>query len=169
MYVIDPNEVVRLAALQSEPNAKLKVRIKRIPARQLDEAVAAIAKDVIAAIDCTQCANCCKTLEPELAESEIERLAQHRQETRAAFEKKFLGYDSHREVHYLKPVCTFLRDNRCTAYAERPDACREYPRLLPDLKFRWKKTMQDYELCPIVFNTIELLRAKLDSENIPQA
>jgi Fe-S-cluster containining protein len=161
MYITDPNEVARLAALQAEQNAHLKVRVKQIPTRQLDEIVATVAKDVIAAIDCTQCANCCKTLEPELSESEIERLAQHRQETRAAFEKKFLGYDPQREVHYLKPVCTFLQDNRCSAYPDRPIACREYPRLVPDLKFRWKKTMQDYHICPIVFNTMEILRTQL--------
>lgn len=142
-------------------NQLLKSRIKTIPVRELDEHVAAIAKHVIAAVDCTKCANCCKTLEPELSTHEIERLRAHRQESFEVFSAKFLGYDTKREVHYLKPVCTFLRDNRCAVYADRPDACREYPRLFPELKFRWKKTMEDYAICPIVFNTIELLKKEL--------
>ena len=27
----------------------------------------------------------------------------------------------------LEPTCTFLEDNKCTIYEERPQACRKYP------------------------------------------
>lgn len=163
----DPQLVAQQAAIR-EPEAKwLKDRIRDIPAREVDNKVATIAARVMAAIDCTTCANCCKTLEPEISEEELQRL-RSRSEDREQFMAKFVGFDAVRGVHFLKPVCTFLTDHTCSVYGDRPSSCREYPRLVPDLKFRWKKTMEDYAVCPIVFNTIEQLKADLrDSENIP--
>ncbi len=167
-FITDPNEVALQAAVNAADNQLLKARIKKIPVRVLDERVAAIAGRVTQSIDCTTCANCCKKLEPELSITEIHQLRAHRQASLEAFTARFLDYDTRREVHYLKPVCTFLHDNKCTVYTDRPNACREYPRLVPDLKFRWKKTMEDYMICPIVFNTIELLKAALSQlEDVP--
>lgn len=168
-FLTDPQLVAQQAAIRASELKWLKDRIRNIPARVLDEKVATIAARTVAAIDCTTCANCCRTLEPELSEEELQQLLTLRQETHKHLQTKFVGFDPVRGIHYLTPVCTFLTDNKCLVYADRPSACREYPRLIPDLKFRWKKTIEDYAICPIVFNTIEQLKTDLrNSENIPQ-
>lgn len=158
--IVDPAELPLLAEAATAGNFRLRQRLLGMPAREADARVRAIAEVVAQAIDCTRCANCCKTLEPELAEEEMEQLQKIMgggQEDK----NEHLGYDSGRALHYLKSPCPFLLNNRCTVYASRPGSCRDYPRLVPDFKFRWRKTMADYKICPIVFNTIERLKESL--------
>lgn len=161
MIVTDPSLLPALARAAESANGQLRRQLQHIPAREVDALMQPIAARVMEAIDCTTCANCCKTLEPEVAAHEVELLRTRKHMTLEGFRKSHLGYDATRQRHFIKPVCPFLSNNRCTVYAARPQACRQYPRLVPDLKFRWRKTWEDYRVCPIVFNSIELLKESL--------
>jgi Fe-S-cluster containining protein len=165
-WVTDPALLPALAQANEPENRLLRRQLMRLPARQLDARVQHIAAQVAEAIDCTACANCCKALEPEVAGDEIAPLCSTKSIAAASFATQHLGFDETRKLHFIKPVCPFLVHNRCSVYATRPQSCREYPRLTPDFKFRWRKTWEDYRICPIVFNTVEMLKESLREAGI---
>ena len=63
--------------------------------------------------------------------------------------------------------CPFLKDNKCTQYESRPLDCASYPHLhKKDFVFRLIGVVNNYSICPIVFNVYETLKNKLKSEFI---
>lgn len=132
---------------------------------ELDALVAQIAAEVSRFIDCKACANCCRTLTVGLEPDDVPRLAaglscsaeeilvQHVDRAAGAA----LG-----EWATLRGVpCPFLRDNLCAIYAHRPLACYHYPALTPDFRWLLDHILEDVGRCPIVFNVIERLKARL--------
>ena len=58
--------------------------------------------------------------------------------------------------------CKNLDCNKCTIYQERPEECRQYPYLHRDNFInRSSEIIQNYEICPIVFNVVEQLKVEL--------
>ncbi|MCS6991326.1 MAG: YkgJ family cysteine cluster protein [Chitinophagales bacterium] len=149
-----------LAKKRTEENLQFFRYLQRIPATKLDELAMPVASRNIEAIDCTQCANCCKTLEPGLHEHEIAVLAKHSGMDSQTFQAQHIHREADTGIWFLRPMpCLFLRQNRCTIYEVRPECCRDYPHLLRQgLKFRLRSVLRNYTICPIVFNTLEELK-----------
>ena len=81
-----------------------------------------------AEIDCTACANCCKTLGPDFKEADITRIAKYFKMKLPAFEAEFLQVDEDGDKVFKSMPCPFLGgDNLCSIYDVRPKACREFP------------------------------------------
>ena len=80
------------------------------------------------AIDCTECANCCKTMTPTFRRSDVIRISAHLGMKPQEFVSKWL----HKEeksgdwVNTTQP-CQFLDGNRCSIYEVRPKDCAEFP------------------------------------------
>ena len=76
------------------------------------------------------CAACCYETEMPLTEDDITRLAAlgHRREDFVTWSDEGTAQLKVRE-ETGKP-CFFLRDNRCSVYADRPAGCRIYPLVL---------------------------------------
>jgi len=122
------------------------------------------AEEVHAAIDCRQCAQCCRVTEVELTERDIEHLA------------KFLGASKQRFLNdytmkaedgslILKRTdeagCVFLSGNDCTVYEARPADCDRFPHLLRgagSLESKMWKMPDRATYCPIVFNWLEKVK-----------
>lgn len=81
---------------------------------------------------CTGCGGCC-TGSPGyvfLSQTDLERLAMHKQMTPQEFAKKFtrLVEDQHALLdHPGNYDCVFLKDKKCTVYEARPTQCRTFP------------------------------------------
>ena len=134
----------------------------RLESNELDRRVLEITERVWAGIDCTTCANCCKTMRPTFADAEVEHLALR------------LGLDPEQFVErYLEPTdgnadnpwrtrttpCPFLSSNRCTVYEDRPADCRRYPYLHErDFAFRTVAAIGRTFTCPIVYEVMEELK-----------
>jgi hypothetical protein len=94
---------------------------------ELDRLVAKITRRVWAGIDCTKCANCCKTVRPTMSDEEVDRLAKRLGARREEFIERYLepteeGSDN---PWWMRSTpCAFLKDNRCTVYEDRPADCR---------------------------------------------
>ena len=59
--------------------------------------------------------------------------------------------------------CQFLKDKNCTIYELRPEECHAYPYLhKDDFTSRLFGVIENYEICPIVYNVYELLKLKLN-------
>ena len=59
--------------------------------------------------------------------------------------------------------CKFLKDRKCTIYEDRPEDCSSYPHLhKDDFIFRLWGIIDNYSVCPIVFNVFEKLKDELN-------
>ena len=156
-------QIANLAKAKRAENQQFRAFLKSIPSVAIDRKVAELNDEVSSQIDCTQCANCCKTIEPGISEEEIERLAAFNRQSTKDFVNEFVAQEPGTGIHYLRQQpCVFLQDQKCSIYTGRPASCADYPHLhRPQLKFRFKAVLSQYEICPIVFNVIERLKSEL--------
>lgn len=152
-----PQQIKPLLAEKAIENIFFKKHLRQFSSAKIDLMIGELQDAITPQIDCMQCANCCKSLEPGLEQDEVEKLAQLKQMEIENFKQTFVAYDG--EAHYLKAKpCLFLNDCACSIYNDRPKACQEYPHLLQkDMKYR-KTFWENYSICPIVFNVIEELK-----------
>jgi Fe-S-cluster containining protein len=130
------------------------------------EAIDALAgelhKEAFAKVDCTRCANCCKTMQPGLTDEDINRIASHLGLTSDAFAATYLKADLLEGGLRMKATpCLLLdEDNRCTICEVRPQACREFPH---KEGFIWRTYQHSANLqtCPAVYHVVRQLRRRL--------
>ena len=125
---------------------------------EVDSQVFAITKRVWAGIDCTQCANCCREMQPTFSEEEVDRLARRLAMTREHFIEAYLERsdpDSDNPWRTRTTPCPFLKDNLCSVYEDRPADCSGYPYLYkPDFVFRTMGMIGRTFTCPIVYEVM---------------
>ncbi len=126
----------------------------------LDEMVKQIAEPIAAAIDCTECANCCKNLNVYLTPSDVERLSQ------VIPLDDLLSYDEAQNQDewacFTTKPCPLLNGKLCSVYEHRPETCRTYPVFTPDFRWTIHDILGGVGWCPIIYNVIEQLQQKLD-------
>lgn len=114
-------------------------------------------------VECTRCANCCKTMDVTLTAQDIARIAKHLGMTAEQFVEAYLEADPDDGALQirLKP-CPFLGDdNRCNIYGVRPTACREFPHT--DKKEFASRTIlhaSNSLTCPAVFWIVEEMKRR---------
>ena len=128
-----------------------------------DEATADLHRQAFDIVDCTRCANCCKTMIVELDEADIERIARHLDMPREAFIETYLEPAEHESAHRMRErPCPFLgSDDLCTIYDVRPTGCREYPHT-DKVGFTTRTMSQASNAlqCPAVFWIVEQMRVR---------
>lgn len=142
----------------SEENKKFRKHLRNFSSAQIDPQVQKLYAEVSAQIDCTQCGNCCRKLEPGLNLEETQRLAHCMGMPHDEFLHQQVLNEGD-EVFYLKAKpCIFLAEKKCSIYESRPASCADYPHLnKPNFKYN-RNVWVNAEICPIVFNLIEKLK-----------
>lgn len=131
---------------------------QNVPSRKLDLVVKALHEDVSSRIDCTSCANCCRTARPHFDPHDVKRLARGL-ETSEDKLRESMREEEDGSLVFCKTPCPLLSDNKCTAYAHRPDDCRLYPHLdRDDFLSLSIGIIENYGTCPIVFNVMTRLK-----------
>ena len=122
-------------------------------------------ESVFQIVDCTRCANCCKTLETLVSEEEVARIAAFLKMTVNDFSEAYLTEDEDGELNIHQLPCPFLGDdNLCTIYDVRPAECREYPHTnKPELTTRTMGLASSALACPAVFWVIEEMRKQAEA------
>ncbi len=130
-----------------------------------DKLASELHQRVFEIVDCTRCANCCKTLETKLTDEEIARIAAHLKMTIAAFSETYLSEDDDGDPAIRQLPCPFLGDdNLCTIYDVRPAECREYPHTnKPGFTTRTIGLAGNAQACPAVFWIVEQMRSQAES------
>ena len=130
---------------------------------ELDAIVHNIYQEVSSQIDCTKCANCCKEMKPILNQKDIEKFSSGIDIPIKDFKDKHIEKgDKPNEFYFNKKPCPFLKDNLCTNYDFRPGDCRSFPHLdKSEFTTRLWSVVENYSICPIVFNVYEILKDKL--------
>ena len=58
--------------------------------------------------------------------------------------------------------CPLLKNNKCSCYNYRPKECVSFPHIYKkDFVFRLTDVIQNYAVCPKVFNVYEKLKTKI--------
>ena len=130
---------------------------------EIDSVVHELFRKISSEIDCTECANCCKKVQPVLHQGDIRKCSEVTGMTESKFLKKYLkpGKEQGKYIFKEKP-CPFLTNNICSIYPHRPEVCKSYPHLhKKEFIFRLWGVVENYSICPIVFNVYEQLKVKL--------
>ena len=81
------------------------------------------------------------------------------------FSATYVETDDDGKKRFNQIPCPFLHCNKCIYYESRPADCTSYPHLhKKEFVFRLIGVINNYSICPIVFNVYEELRYKLKSE-----
>lgn len=128
--VTDLTTIKQRALAEEDANVRFRQFIKyrlNWSDRRLDETVLEIVREVEAAIDCTQCANCCRVLEISLEPEDIAGLAAHLNLSAAKVEAQYAREGNYCEKSFAHRPCAFLQDNRCSLYPARPATAGNTP------------------------------------------
>jgi Fe-S-cluster containining protein len=129
----------------------------------IDNLIHELHDEVFEAVDCLECANCCKTVGPAITDVDIERLSKHLKIKPSKLIELHIEMDDEHDYIFKAHPCPFLlSDNYCSVYDSRPKACREYPHT------DRRRSMQLLQLhktnitfCPAVYEVFNRLKVKL--------
>jgi Fe-S-cluster containining protein len=158
--VTDLVEIRRLAADRQAENLDFRryLSAHHHPIEQFQ----ILAAEIQQHIDCTTCANCCRYSIVAVSASEIEAIAKHMGAPVDDVMHRYTVADPEasglRVLASTKDGCVFLQQNRCTIYEARPQACRDFPHVVPgthSLGARLSSLCRWASLCPIIYNALE--------------
>jgi uncharacterized protein len=163
---VDLEYIKEMGTERERENWEFRTFLKQhtLTSREIDAIVHEIVDEVTSQIDCTKCANCCKQIKPVLDEEDVSKFAQGLKVPVSEFDEQYLCADDENpsKHNFNELPCPFLKKDQCTNYDHRPKECRSYPHLhKKDFVSRLWGVVENYELCPIVFNVYEQLKAEL--------
>ncbi len=130
-----------------------------------DRILRRIAVGIEDAIDCTDCANCCRVATVKLTTRDVEKMAKS---LRMKIDRFLNDYtmQSDAEGLILKRTergCVFLDGNLCLIYDTRPANCEDFPHVVRGngsiVSRMWELTDRA-SYCPIVYNSLEAFKAE---------
>ena len=163
--VTDLIQISRLGEQKRGENERFRKHLKRH--KWVERRFKAIAQGVEDAIDCQQCANCCRTATVRLIERDVEKLAKY---IGARVPEFLANYTDKTEDEGLilrrtESGCVFLEGTTCTVYDARPHNCLHFPHLVSNdgsLTSRMWDMIDRATYCPIVYNTLEAYKVEVD-------
>ena len=162
MYQTDHATMLRHADEREVENDDFKSWLKGHDDALVDGLVHSINDRVSAAIDCTECARCCKQLMINVTPDEMTACATHLAVSADTFKEKYLEESQMGKLYINTIPCHFLEGTRCGIYTHRFADCRDFPNLhKPGFKPRLLGTLLHYGRCPIVYNVVEELKTEL--------
>jgi uncharacterized protein len=131
---------------------------------ELDDTAHELHRQAFKKVDCTRCANCCKTLVIQFNREDIERIAARVNLSPEDFIAKYLEPIEEEVGCYgtRQQPCPFLgADDRCTIYEIRPADCRDYPFTdKPEFTSRTMNVAANTVTCPAVYYIVEQLKRR---------
>jgi uncharacterized protein len=159
----DITEIQRLSSEREKKNLRFRTYLKNQNEKSIDRIVHKLNEHYFALIDCTQCGYCCTCLRPILSESDIDLLIKELKISREKFKKDFVMTDEEGDMLFKHLPCAFLKDKKCSVYSSRPEDCQSYPHLYKnEFTSRLYGVLENYAICPIVFNVVEDLKKELN-------
>ncbi len=166
--ITDLHQIRQLADLNHARFELLRYLLERrtkLDDAKFDAFVDEVAAPIIAAIDCTQCANCCRSLDVYLVEDDARRLADGLMIPLSEVETRYVDHEAAAAVEewgkFRARPCAFLDGKLCSVYDHRPESCRLYPTFTPDFRWTLEDIIEGAGLCPIIYNVLSDLCDRL--------
>ena len=163
--VTDLARITRIAKEKEDQNWRFRSFLKAYdgPAREIDAIVHSLYQRISSEIDCKQCANCCREIQPVLNQKDIRAFSKGLGMSVDEFKTRHLVQgENPGESRFNKLPCPFLEENLCTNYEGRPQDCRSFPHLHKrDFTTRLWNVVEKCSVCPIIFNVYEYLKDEL--------
>jgi len=157
--ITDLVQIKRLGEQKRSENERFRRHLKTY--NFVERRLRHIAEETEGAIDCTQCANCCRVATTRVTDRDAGRLAKFLRVPLARFLRDYT-VQTEDEGLVLKrddqSGCVFLSGNECTVYEARPATCQDFPHLIRgagSLQSRVWDFIDRACYCPIVYNTLE--------------
>ena len=162
----DLKHIAKMAIERETENWQFRTFLKELDmtTKEIDAIVHQITAEVTAQIDCTKCANCCQQIRPILGKKDVSEFALGLKMPVPQLKEKYLrpASDTPSKYEFSELPCPFLKDKLCSNYGCRPQDCRSYPHLhKAEFVSRSWGVVENYGVCPIVFNVYERLKAEL--------
>jgi Fe-S-cluster containining protein len=159
--IIDLDKIKQLGEKNLDNNYRFRSFLKWKEPSNLDKTVNELFQFYSSRIDCTKCGNCCTLLKPIVSNADIKNLASQTDKTSFEFKEKYIITDEDGDMHFINLPCPFLLNKRCIVYDSRPIDCKSYPHLhKKEIVSRLLGIIDNYSICPIVFNVYEELKIK---------
>jgi Fe-S-cluster containining protein len=151
------------AKKRDEQNYRFLRSLKMRSFKKVDRIALELHQEAFSIVDCTKCANCCRTLRIVITDEDISRIAAHLGMGQDEFIAAYLERDEEEGRFRIKTTpCPFLNDNKCTIYEVRPEKCRGYPFTdKPDFPFMSITHANNTVVCPAVFYLVEQMKRRL--------
>ena len=163
---LDLDVIKKNAEIKEDENYQFRSCLKGQSGKKIDKIVRSLYSEVLDHIDCTECGNCCIELETCFQKDEIDRLTKELNIDKEEFINQSTNHGEYgeKDKFFLNDrPCQFLKDKKCTIYALRPEECNSYPYLhKDDFISRLFGVIQNYAICPIVYNVYEQLKRRLN-------
>jgi len=158
---LDLSKIEHLGKLREDENYRFRSYLKGKSGRKIDAIVHRLNKEISERIDCTACGNCCKHLCPAISKEDLKNLSSGLGMEPAKIVEKYTE-TIEGELSFKLLPCAFLKENKCSIYEHRPESCSSYPHLhKKDFIHRLWTVIDNYSICPIVFNVFERLKQEL--------
>lgn len=159
--ITDLDTIKHLGERNIDVNYRFRSFLKSKDEDRLDKTVNDLFNHYSSKIDCTKCGNCCTVLKPIIQNADIKTLVTLTNKTAQDFKIDYTVTDEDGDMYFKDLPCPFLLDKKCTVYDSRPEDCRSYPHLhKEDFLSRLLGVIDNYSVCPIVFNVYEDLKYK---------
>jgi len=157
-------KIEQIRKMKENENLRFRTFLKGQDNKKVDRIVHRLNEEIESQIDYTKCGNCCKTLRPCVTNKEIETLTTIDKVPREYFIEIFTEQDGLEDIKYLKNTpCKYLSNKKCSIYNLRPMDCKSYPHIhKKHFNSRTLSMMENYGICPIVFNVIESLKIEFE-------
>ena len=154
--------IEKLSKRKEDQNWKFRSYLKMQDGKKIDLLVQPIYDKVRKNIDCLECGNCCRKLVPGISQDDIRQLELEFATIEKEILEKYTNKDEDNELGLKGNPCIFLNGNVCVVYKNRPNECKSYPHLhKKGFTTRLIVVLQNYIICPIVFNVLEELKIVL--------
>ena len=163
LWITDLKQIEKLSDIQSEQNQRFADFLKKQDEKKIDLLVTNLSQNVAQGIDCKKCANCCKSLTVTANYQDTSKLANALELELHDFKSKYMKRDFEGDMVFKQRPCPFLKLNLCSVYENRPTTCRTYPHLEKgNFISRLGNVLSNLKVCPIAFNTFELLKLNFE-------
>ena len=151
------------AEKHDDDNYRFLRGLKQKPFKKVDRIALELHQEAFGIVDCTRCANCCRTLRIVVTDEDIPRIAGHLGMRPDEFIAAYLERDEEEGYCVRTSPCPFLGDDsKCTIYGVRPEKCRGYPFTdKPDFASRTMNHADNAVVCPAVFYLVEQMKRRL--------
>jgi len=159
---IEIDKIEKLAELREDENFEFRAYLKGQDSNKIDNIVHKLNREISNLIDCTSCGNCCEKLKSCVTDNDVDRLSQNLDITIQQIKEDYTEIEEGKRYFKHLP-CFFLKNKKCTIYNDKPNDCESFPHLhKKDFKTRLFGVIENYSICPIVFNVFEKLKIELN-------